>query len=544
MAYTALYRKYRPNTFSSVVGQNHIVDTLKNQIVQNKISHAYLFCGTRGTGKTSCAKLFARAINCETRTEEGEPCNTCEICSDILDGRSVNVIELDAASNNKVEDVREIRDAIKYPPTSGKYKIYIIDEVHMLTNSAFNALLKTLEEPPEYVIFILATTDPNKIPTTILSRCQRFDFRRITRDDIQHTLQEYIEKESQHVEEEAVRLIAHLGDGSMRDSLSILDQCLAVYGGSESVVTHEKVLDLLGAVDTSVFFQTTEALAKKDSKTAMNLIEQMMISGRDIPQFVSEYIVHLRNFLFVYSIEGESSIVDISKEDLESFENLKSVVSMAELLFFIEQFSSLQSEMKYTSNQRILLEVAILRLCSPITKETPQALLARIAQMEKQIAKGITVVAAETAPTSAVPLVDMPKKKRKQKALTEDKKRLQECWHILRNDIESGSVKGFLGQTSLSFKEDDESIYLICEYDVHAEALKRSEDVIVACLEKEVKKEVKLEITTKALYQKWHEDNGIEPYPDGENGHTGDHNADLEFESLMSMAIPNAEYEE
>ncbi|MFI3173704.1 MAG: DNA polymerase III subunit gamma/tau [Bacillota bacterium] len=547
MAYMALYRKYRPNTFSSVIGQNHIVDTLRNQITQNKISHAYLFCGTRGTGKTSCAKLFARAINCESRTEDGEPCNTCEMCRDILEGRSVNVIEIDAASNNKVEDVREIIDAIKYPPTSGKYKIYIIDEVHMLTASAFNALLKTLEEPPEYVIFILATTDPNKIPTTILSRCQRFDFRRITRGDIQQTLQEYIEKESQTVEEEAVRLIAYLGDGSMRDSLSILDQCLAVYGGADSVVTHAKVLDLLGAVDTSVFFQTTEALAKKDNQTAMQLVEQMMVSGRDIPQFISEYIVHLRNFLFVYSLKDSTSLADISKEDLATFENLKSVVSMAELLFFIEQFSTLQSEMKYTSNQRILLEVAVLKLCSPITKETTEALMARLAQMERAIEKGITVAVAQTAPTTATataPTAAPEKKKRKPKALSEDKKHLQECWHLIRNEIESGSVKGFLEQTTLSFKEDDESIYLICAYEVQVEALKRNQESIVACLEKEVKKEVTLEITTKEAYDKWHNDNGIEPYGDGNAKTTATNDEDLEFESLMSIAIPDAEYEE
>ena len=300
MAYTALYRKFRPQTFESVIGQEHIVRTLKNQMKTGRVSHAYLFCGTRGTGKTSTAKIFARAINCTNPTADGEPCNECAVCKDILAGRSVNVIEIDAASNNGVDNIREIREEVKYPPTQGKYKVYIIDEVHMLSAAAFNALLKTLEEPPAHVIFILATTDPQKVPATILSRVQRFDFRRITTETIAQTLMGYLKEEGQQATPEAVRYVAHLGDGSMRDSLSILDQCLAFFSGEE--VTLEKVLDIMGAVDQTIFFEMTDALAKRDAKEAMLLVEQMMQDGRDVKQFVTELLQHLRNLLMAATL--------------------------------------------------------------------------------------------------------------------------------------------------------------------------------------------------------------------------------------------------
>ena len=241
MAYQALYRKFRPDTFDGVVGQDHIVRTLKNEIVSDMVSHAYLFCGTRGTGKTSTAKIFAKAINCLS-PKDGEPCGKCAMCTAIQEGRSVNVIEIDAASNNGVDNIRDIREEVKYPPTEGKYKVYIIDEVHMLSPGAFNALLKTLEEPPAHVIFILATTDPQKVPVTILSRCQRFDFKRISSGEITKTLKKYIKIEGAQAEESALSAIGRLADGSMRDSLSILDQCLAFY--HNEVITEDKVLEV------------------------------------------------------------------------------------------------------------------------------------------------------------------------------------------------------------------------------------------------------------------------------------------------------------
>ncbi|MBR0104763.1 MAG: DNA polymerase III subunit gamma/tau, partial [Firmicutes bacterium] len=250
MEYQALYRKYRPKVFSDVIGQEHIVKTLKNQIAGGKISHAYLFCGTRGTGKTSTAKIFARAINC-LNPKDGEPCMECEMCVADMEGRSVNVIEIDAASNRGIDSIKELREDIKYAPAEGTYKVYIIDEIHMLTTEAFNALLKTLEEPPKHVVFILATTDPQKIPATILSRCQRYDFKRITAEEITETIKKYLELEGINADEDAVKYVAYLGDGSMRDSLSILDQCLAYF--SDEHITLEKILDVTGDVDISFY---------------------------------------------------------------------------------------------------------------------------------------------------------------------------------------------------------------------------------------------------------------------------------------------------
>ena len=250
MSYTALYRKFRPSEFDDVKGQDHIVTTLKNQIKADRIGHAYLFCGTRGTGKTTVAKIFAKAVNCQ-HTEDGSPCGKCEMCRSIASGASMNVIEIDAASNNGVDNIREIREEVAYRPTEGKYKVYIIDEVHMLSIGAFNALLKTLEEPPEYVIFILATTEAHKIPITILSRCQRYDFKRISIDTIADRLRELMTEENVEVEEKAIRYVAKMADGSMRDALSLLDQCIAFYLGQK--LTYDHVLEVLGAVDTDVF---------------------------------------------------------------------------------------------------------------------------------------------------------------------------------------------------------------------------------------------------------------------------------------------------
>ena len=269
MSYTALYRKWRPASFEDVKGQDHIVKTLKNQVESGRIGHAYLFCGTRGTGKTSIAKIFARAVNCE-HPKDGSPCNECETCKRIKEGASLNVVEIDAASNNGVENIREIREQVQYPPTEGKYRVYIIDEVHMLSIGAFNALLKTLEEPPSYVIFILATTEVHKIPITILSRCQRYDFKRISLDTIAGRLKELTEAEHIEAEERALRYVAKAADGSMRDALSLLDQCAAFHFGES--LTYDNVLEVLGAVDNSVFSQLFRAAVEGRAKDCISAI--------------------------------------------------------------------------------------------------------------------------------------------------------------------------------------------------------------------------------------------------------------------------------
>lgn len=529
MAYTALYRKFRPQDFAGIIGQEHIVRTLKNQMKTGRVSHAYLFCGTRGTGKTSTAKIFARAINCLDLQPDGEPCNHCALCTEILAGRSVNVIEIDAASNNSVEDIREIREEVKYPPTQGKFKVYIIDEVHMLSNSAFNALLKTLEEPPAHVIFILATTDPQKVPATILSRVQRFDFRRITTEDIAQTLTGYLAEEGHQVTPEAVRYVAHLGDGSMRDSLSILDQCLAFFSGEE--VTLKKVLDIMGAVDQTIFFDMTEALAKRDAKRAMELVEEMMRSGRDVKQFVGEWLLHLRNLLMAATLRNPEAILDLSAEDAVRLQAAAKTLSPEEMIYLIGKFSDLQNELKYAANERILLEVELMRLCSPWTEKDLTALAARLGELERKMAEGIPMAGAAVA---AEKPAEKPKPKRKPPALPEDRKRVREDWLLLRNDFADVPLKNMLAQVEIEFKED-EVLYLVCENDILCDLVKRKLDAISAALEKATEKAFQIDVISRAEYQQWHELTYGRQETDAEE-------ADADWESLIGC-FPEADME-
>ena len=301
MSYTALYRKWRPVSFEDVKGQDPIVQTLKNQIISQRIGHAYLFCGTRGTGKTSIAKIYARAVNCE-HPVDGSPCNQCPSCRAILAGSSMNVVEIDAASNNGVENIRDIREQVQYPPTEGRYRVYIIDEVHMLSIGAFNALLKTLEEPPEYVIFILATTEVHKIPITILSRCQRYDFKRISLETIADRLRELTQAEQIQVEDKALLYVAKAADGSLRDALSLLDQCVAFHYGK--LLTYDNVLEVLGAVDTTVFSSLFRAIVSGDTRSCIYLLEDMIVQGRELGQFVNDFIWYMRNLLLIMTTDG------------------------------------------------------------------------------------------------------------------------------------------------------------------------------------------------------------------------------------------------
>ena len=313
MSYTALYRKFRPGEFEDVKGQDHISKTLQNQIKADRIGHAYLFCGTRGTGKTSVAKIFAKAVNCE-HPVNGSPCGVCDSCKAISSGTSMNVIEIDAASNNGVDNIREIREEVAYRPTEGKYKVYIIDEVHMLSIGAFNALLKTLEEPPEYVIFILATTEAHKIPITILSRCQRYDFKRITIDTIAARLADLMQKENIEVEEKAIRYVAKAADGSMRDALSILDQCIAFYLGQK--LTYDNVLEVLGAVDTEVFSRLLRELLERNVAKVMKSLDELVMQGRELSQLAADFTWYLRNLLLAKSSDNMEDVLDVSTENL------------------------------------------------------------------------------------------------------------------------------------------------------------------------------------------------------------------------------------
>ena len=313
MSYTALYRKFRPSEFDEVKGQDHIVTTLRNQIQTERIGHAYLFCGTRGTGKTTIAKILAKAVNCE-HPVNGNPCNECATCQKINKQTSMNVVEIDAASNNGVANIRDIIEEVQYSPAEGKYKVYIIDEVHMLSTGAFNALLKTLEEPPSYVIFILATTEPHKIPITIHSRCQRYDFHRITIDTIAARLQELAMREKVQAEEKALRYIAKVADGSMRDALSLLDQCIAFYLGEN--LTYDKVLQVLGAVDNEIFSQLLRHVLQHDVTGAIGVLEEMVVQGRDLNQFVIEFTWYMRNLMLVKSDTNMEDVLEVSSEHM------------------------------------------------------------------------------------------------------------------------------------------------------------------------------------------------------------------------------------
>ena len=349
MSYTALYRKWRPVSFEDVKGQDPIVQTLKNQITSERIGHAYLFCGTRGTGKTSIAKIYARAVNCE-HPVDGSPCNQCPSCKSILAGTSMNVVEIDAASNNGVENIRDIREQVQYPPTEGKYRVYIIDEVHMLSIGAFNALLKTLEEPPSYVIFILATTEVHKIPITILSRCQRYDFKRISLETIAGRLRQLTEAEHIEVEDKALMYVAKAADGSLRDALSLLDQCVAFHYGK--LLTYENVLDVLGAVDSGVFSGMFNAVIEGRTKDCITQLEEIVIQGRELGQFVTDFIWYLRNLLLVQSADDAEGLLDMSEENLKQLKEDSTKTDGNTLMRYIRIFSELSNQLRYASQKR------------------------------------------------------------------------------------------------------------------------------------------------------------------------------------------------
>ena len=390
MSYTALYRKFRPDTFEAVKGQDHIVTTLKNQLKANRIGHAYLFTGTRGTGKTTVAKILARAVNCENPGEEG-PCGECRICRAIAAGASMNVIEIDAASNNGVDNIREIVEEVSYSPPEGKYKVYIIDEVHMLSTGAFNALLKTLEEPPAYVIFILATTEVHKLPVTILSRCQRYDFKRISIDTIAARLQELVQAEDVQVEEKALRYIAKTADGSMRDALSLLDQCIVFHLGRE--LTYDKVLDVLGAVDTEVFSRLLGHILERDVSGCMGLLEEIVMQGRELTQFVTDFTWYLRNLMLVQASDKLEDVIDMSTDNLKRLKEEAELVDMDRIIRFIRIFSELSGQIRYSVQKRILVEIALIKLCRPQMEAEQDSLLDRIRQVEDKLEKGIVAAA-------------------------------------------------------------------------------------------------------------------------------------------------------
>lgn len=423
MAYQALYRKWRPGEFEEVKGQEHIVKTLRNQIMAERVGHAYLFCGTRGTGKTTVAKLFAKAVNCENPVE-GSPCNCCPSCQAINAQKSMNVIEIDAASNNGVENIREIRENVQYSPTEGKYKVYIIDEVHMLSIGAFNALLKTLEEPPAYVIFILATTEAHKIPVTILSRCQRYDFKRISIDTIAERLSDLMKREDITVEEKAIRYVAKAADGSMRDALSLLDQCIAFYLGE--TLTYEHVLDVLGAVDMDVLAKLYHTIINQDVAGMLAHIEDLVMDGREMSQLVNDFTWYLRNLLLVRESPDLQDVLEVSAEQMELLKEDAKGCDSETLMRYLRICSELSNKLRYSSQKRIDVEVAFVKLCKPQMECDSSSLKERIVQLEGKVQeleeRGIRQEIGETAQVFATV---SPEEKTSYNLEEEVKKRLE-----------------------------------------------------------------------------------------------------------------------
>ena len=425
MSYTALYRKYRPDNFDEAKGQDHIVTVLKNQICSNRVGHAYRFCGTRGTGKTSVAKVFAKAINCEAPVD-GNPCNECRVCRSIKAQTSMNVIEIDAASNNGVEHVREIVEEVRYSPTEGRYKVYIVDEVHMLSTGAFNALLKTLEEPPEYVVFILATTEAHKIPVTIMSRCQRYDFKRIPTELITEHLKQLTEAEGVTVEDKALRYIAEKADGAFRDAISLLDQCISFCFGEE--MTYDRVLEALGAVDIETFAHLLRYIRKASVPDCIRILDSVILSGRDLTQFIMDFTWYMRNLLLIKIADGEVEVLEVSSEQTAILQHEASVYDEGMLMHFINVFSELSNQIRYASQKRVQTELALIKLCCPQMEASDEALRERVRILEEKIANGVFT---SREPDAQAEAEEEPAGSITEEALTEDLKAVAQQWSQL-----------------------------------------------------------------------------------------------------------------
>lgn len=397
--YQALYRQYRPKTFDEILGQSHITTILKNQIKKENIGHAYLFSGTRGTGKTSAAKVFSRAVNC-IDPQDGNPCNKCAICKGILDESLMDVIEMDAASNRKIEDIRELKEKVIYPPSQASYKVYIIDEVHMLTNEAFNALLKTLEEPPKHLIFILATTEPERLPQTILSRCQRFDFKRLSSEDMIRGMENITDELGVKVEERVLQLISKNSDGAMRDALSLLDQCIAFEGDS---VSYEDAINILGIANVDLVFDLVEAIKKNHTEEALQMVDHIIQEGKDIVQFLKDLIHHYRNLVISKTSKNPQNLIDWGEVD--QYRNQSDSMDLHYLMSSLEVMTNSENSMKWSMQPRIILEMAVINL---VNLSNQLSLEERVRRLEE----GATVVSAGKEAPAEV----------KSKAKTVDKK--------------------------------------------------------------------------------------------------------------------------
>ena len=414
MAYKALYREWRPRTFEDVVGQEHVTITLKNQIKGVRIAHAYLLCGTRGTGKTSTAKILAKAVNC-LNSDEGEPCNQCEMCEKINSGTAIDVTEIDAASHNGVDNIRDIIEDVQYPPQEAKYKVYIIDEVHMLSIGAVNAFLKTLEEPPSNVIFILATTDPQKLPITILSRCQRFDFKRIKSSDIFERLRRIVTEQGIIVGDDSLKLISRISDGAMRDALSILDQAISM---NEGTVEYNDVIDMLGLVTSESLIMLSDNIINRNIEGSIKAVNDIVYSGKDIYVFIKDMTIHMRNLMMVKVSDNAEDILDMSAENINILKEQASKLRVEEIMRNIKILQDAEEQAKWSKQNRIYLELAVIKMCKIEYDTSKEVLLARINKIEEIIKEGkITVVSESVTPRTSE--VNNGKKENKSNKKTE-----------------------------------------------------------------------------------------------------------------------------
>ncbi|MCR5501370.1 MAG: DNA polymerase III subunit gamma/tau, partial [Lachnospiraceae bacterium] len=491
MAYMALYRKFRPKTFEEVRGQEPVVTTLKNQIINNRLSHAYLFCGTRGTGKTTIAKIIAKAANCEN-PKNGSPCLECASCRAIESGASLNVIEIDAASNNGVDNIRQIIEEVAYSPADGRFKVYIIDEAHMLSGGASNALLKTLEEPPEYVIFILATTEAAKVPITIQSRCQRFDFKRIPLSEIEGRIRELCENEGVTIEDKAVNYIARSADGALRDALSILDRCISFYLGQN--LTYDRILAVLGAVDTEIFGKMFRLLAASDTAGALRLFNGIVLDGREIGQFVSDFIWYLRNLLILQVSGGREDSIDVSSQNLLKMKEDASAAPPETVMRYIRNLSDLAADFRGTTQKRVLAEIGLIRMSRPEMETNADSLMDRISKLERMIESGVVYAKGPSAEASAEtsgeenasgkkPGYNDEEKKELSKALSGDLKKIASGWDRIYAGLESFD-RSYLHGCYPSVGEDDTLLIITDQYAAiqrytipeHLEELKKTID--------------------------------------------------------------------
>jgi DNA polymerase-3 subunit gamma/tau len=384
--YQVLYRKYRPKVFADVYGQEHVTSTLKNEIKENRIAHAYLFTGSRGTGKTTCAKILAKAVNCENSVD-GEPCNECEVCKGLDSGTIYDVVEIDAASNNGVDNIRDLREEANYTPSRGKYRVYIIDEVHMLSTGAFNALLKTLEEPPAHVIFILATTEVHKLPATILSRCQRFDFKRIQPETMSVRLKQVAQLEGMELDDDAAILIARIADGALRDGLSILDQC----AGRSKKIDSALVSEVAGLAGREALYKLTDCICTQNSSSAMTVISELYQNSYDMERLCVEMINHLRNFLIVKTVKDSRGLIICTDDEYNSIISSAENFTLENVIFALDLFQDALTKIKTGANARVELEMAFVKLCEPKLDVNIDSLVDRISKLERAVNRGVNV---------------------------------------------------------------------------------------------------------------------------------------------------------